>query len=74
MFILAGLSDEELLRWETIASSRPPSHTDWWANKLQAPLPGGMKLAADKIVNQGVPDCEGAEIVELCKPMGSVQG
>lgn len=33
--------------------NKPPSHTNWWANKLQVLLPGRMNLATGKIVNRG---------------------
>jgi len=42
------LSDGRLLRWETIAGNRSPSHTNWWPNELRVPLPGRANLEADK--------------------------
>lgn len=56
--------------WMTTTRNKHFCHTNWWANKLQVPLPGRMNLAADKIVNQGA--LEDEEIAELCKTMKGV--
>lgn len=63
-----------LLSWETIIRNKPPSHTNLWAPKLPAPLPGRMKHTAGKTVNQVAPDWEGTETAELCRPRGVCRG
>lgn len=52
--------------------SKSPRHTNWWGNKLQAPLPGRMNLVP-QTVEQG-PSLGGCRMAELCRPMGGVQG
>ena len=55
---ICGLSYGGLLRWEKITRKKPPSHINWWTNKLQTLLLERMKL-------EGSQDWEGAVTAEL---------
>lgn len=64
IFVPRRLSDGGL-RWETISRNKPPSHINWWTNKLETPFLESMKLTANKIANQGGQEWEGAVTAEL---------